>query len=129
MFQFENRLSKLKHDILTRIAVLAKQSNVTKDELEKIPYEIIQGDIPKYRDSVQHERDVVLERAKLAAGYLPNGKYNDELIDISEENNIKDNQENKSEVNNDSKEVQNTDYSNKDIDLLLERALEDQDNE
>lgn len=88
MFQFENRLSKLKHDILTRIAVLAKQGNVTREELEKIPYEIIQGDIPKYRDSVQHERDVVLERAKLAAGYLPNGKYNDEVIDISGEKRI-----------------------------------------
>ena len=88
MFQFENELAKLKHEVLTRIAVLAKQNNLTREELEKIPYEMIQGDIPRYRDNVQHERDVVLERAKLAAGYLPNGKFSDELIDISEEKQI-----------------------------------------
>lgn len=88
MFQFENQLAKLKHDVLTRIALLAKQNNVTREELKKIPYEMIQGDIPRYRDNVQHERDVLLERAKLASGYLPNGKYSDELIDISEEKKI-----------------------------------------
>lgn len=88
MFQFENQLAKLKHDVLTRIVILAKQNNVTREELEKIPYEMIQGDIPRYRDNVQHERDVLLERAKLASGYFPNGKYSDELIDISEENKV-----------------------------------------
>ncbi len=57
MFQFENQLAKLKHEVLTRVAVLAKQNNLTREEIEKIPYEMIQGDIPKYRDNVQHERN------------------------------------------------------------------------
>lgn len=88
MFQFENQLAKLKHEVLTRVAVLAKQNNLTREEIEKIPYEMIQGDIPKYRDNVQHERNVVFERVKLAAGYLPNGRYSEELIDISENKQI-----------------------------------------
>ena len=77
MFQFENQLAKLKHEVLTRVAVLAKQNNLTREEIEKIPYEMIQGDIPKYRDNVQHERNVDIERVKLAAGYHPNGKYSE----------------------------------------------------
>lgn len=88
MFQFENQLLKLKHEVLTRVAVLAKENKVTKEEMEKIPYNMISGEYPRYRDTVTHERDVVLERAKLAAGYLPNGKEGKDLIDISEEQQI-----------------------------------------
>ncbi|MDO5517321.1 MAG: 4Fe-4S dicluster domain-containing protein [Clostridium sp.] len=87
MFQFENRLVKLKHDVLTRIAVLAKESKVTIDEFKKIPFEMIPGDVPEYRDTVDHERHVVLERVKLAAGFAPNYS-DDELKDISEEKQI-----------------------------------------
>lgn len=35
MFQFENQLAKLKHEVLTRVAVLAKQNNLTREEIEK----------------------------------------------------------------------------------------------
>lgn len=87
MFQFENRLVKLKHDVLTRIAVLAKENKVTLDEFKKIPFEMIPGNIPEYRDTVDHERHVVLERVKLATGYAPN-LNDDELKDISEEEQI-----------------------------------------
>lgn len=88
MFQFENQLLKLKHDVLTRIAVLAKENKISKEEIEKIPYAMITGEIATYRDTVEHERDVVLERAKLAAGCMPNGKYGEELVDIDEEKQI-----------------------------------------
>ena len=87
MFQFENRLVKLKHDVLTRIAILAKENKVTLDEFKKIPFEMIPGNIPEYRDTVDHERHVVLERVKLATGYAPN-LNDDELKDISEEKQI-----------------------------------------
>lgn len=87
MFKFENRLVKLKHDVLTRIAILAKENKVTIDEFKKIPFDMIPGDIPEYRDTVDHERRVVLERVKLAAGFGPNHNE-DELIDISEEKQI-----------------------------------------
>lgn len=87
MFQFENRLVKLKHDVLTKIAVLAKENKITLDELKKIPFEMIPGNIPEYRDTVDHERNVLLERVKLAVEYAPN-LNDDELKDISEEKQI-----------------------------------------
>src|SRR5471030_1142323 len=88
MFQFENQLLRLKHDVLTRVAVLAKENKINKEEMEKIPYDMILGDIPTYRDTVEQERHVVLERAKLAAGYMQNGKDGKELVDIEEKKQI-----------------------------------------
>ncbi|MGL4772358.1 MAG: 4Fe-4S dicluster domain-containing protein [Clostridium sp.] len=83
MFQFETQLNKLKHEVLTEVAKLAKDDNLTKDNIEKIPYEVIKGDKANYRCCVYKERAIVLERAKLAAGYLANGdSVDDELIDI-----------------------------------------------
>ena len=87
MFKFENRLVKLKHDVLTRIAILAKENKVAIDEFKKIPFDMIPGDIPEYRDTVDHERRVVLERVKLASGFGSNHDE-DELVDISEEKQI-----------------------------------------
>ena len=87
MFKFENRLVKLKHDVLTRIAILAKENKVAIDEFKKIPFDMIPGDIPEYRDTVDHERRVVLERVKLASGFASNHDE-DELVDISEEKQI-----------------------------------------
>lgn len=88
MFQFDNQLLRLKHEVLTRVAILAKENKVSKEELEKIPYAMIEGEIANYRDTVEHEREVVLERAKLAAGYMANGKDAQELVDIDEEKQI-----------------------------------------
>jgi [FeFe] hydrogenase (group B1/B3) len=88
MFQFENRLLKLKHEVLTRVAVLAKENKISKEELEKIPYDMIEGDTPNYRDTIEQERDVVLERAKLAAGYKPNGKEGQDLIGLEDKEQI-----------------------------------------
>lgn len=88
MFQFDNQLLKLKHEVLTRVAVLAKEKKISKEEMEKIPYDMILGSIPTYRDTVEQERNVILERAKLAAGYMPNGKEGQDLVDIDEEKQI-----------------------------------------
>lgn len=88
MFQFENRLLKLKHDVLTKVVVLAKENKLSKEELEKIPYEIIVGDEANYRETVTRERNIVLERAKLAAGCKANGKNGQELVDIRDEKQI-----------------------------------------
>ncbi|MBB6623429.1 4Fe-4S dicluster domain-containing protein [Clostridium gasigenes] len=89
MIQFENQLKKLKHEVLTEVAKLAKEDKLTPLEIEKIPYEIIKGDKPQYRCCVYKERAIVLERSKLAAGYLANGdNVNDEFIDISPDDQI-----------------------------------------
>lgn len=89
MFQFETQLKKLKHDVLTEVARLAKDDNLTTETIEKVPYEIIQGDTAMYRCCVYKERAIVLERAKLAAGYLANGdNIDDEFVDIREDDQI-----------------------------------------
>ncbi|SHJ71670.1 [FeFe] hydrogenase, group B1/B3 [Clostridium cavendishii DSM 21758] len=72
-FQFETQLKKLKHEVLKSVAILAREDKVTLDELEKIPYEIIKGDKAEYRCCVYKERAIVIERAKLAAGFLADG--------------------------------------------------------
>lgn len=83
MFQFETQLNKLKHEVLKNVAILAKENRLNQEELEKIPYEIITDETPRYRCCVYKERAIVAERAKLAAGYLADGdKINCELIDI-----------------------------------------------
>ena len=89
MFQFETQLKKLKHDVLTEVARLAKDNNLTIESIERIPYEIIQGNKAMYRCCVYKERAIVLERAKLAAGYLANGdNIDDEFVDIKEDDQI-----------------------------------------
>ena len=89
MFQFETQIKKLKHEVLTEVVKLAKDDNLNKETIEKIPYEIIKGDKAMYRCCVYKERAIVLERAKLATGYLSNGdNIDDEFIDIREDDQI-----------------------------------------
>lgn len=83
MFQFETQLKKLKHEVLKQVAVLAKENRLSKEEMDKIPYEVIKGSKANYRCCVYKERAIVAERAKLAGGFLANGDQIDaELIDI-----------------------------------------------
>lgn len=88
MFKFENQLIRLKHDVLSNIVRLAREDKINKENLEKIPYEMLSGDEPQYRESVIHEREVLLERLKLAAGFIPNGKDAEELVNIEDEEQI-----------------------------------------
>lgn len=83
MFQFETELSKIKHEVLTAVARLAKEENLTTEAIERVPYEVIKGEKARYRCCVYKERAIVLERAKLAAGFLANGDTIEDLyIDI-----------------------------------------------
>lgn len=83
MFQFETELNKIKHEVLTAVAKLAKEDKLNKEEIEKVPYEVIVGDKARYRCCVYKERAIVLERAKLAAGFLANGdNVEDSYVDI-----------------------------------------------
>ena len=36
MFQFEDELFRLKHKVLTRVVILAKQNNLTKEAIRNI---------------------------------------------------------------------------------------------
>ena len=77
MFEFETQLKRLKHEVLTAVARLSIEENLTKENIEKIPYEIIKGEKARYRCCVYKEREVVLERAQLALSLTPNSKYGD----------------------------------------------------
>ncbi|MCY6484362.1 4Fe-4S dicluster domain-containing protein [Clostridium aestuarii] len=93
MIKFETDLRKLKYEVLKNVAVLAKEGRFTQNEIDKIPYEVIKGNKPKYRCCVYHERAIVKERAKLAAGYIADANSieyvhsqdkNDEIIYVIE---------------------------------------------
>ena len=87
MLQFETQLKKLKHEVLVEVVKLARENNITKKELDKIPYKIIQGDKARYRCCVYKEREVVAERARIALDLNPNGenkKVNTEKINIKD---------------------------------------------
>lgn len=88
MITFETRLKKLKYLVLKEIAVMAKENKINKDELQKIPYEIIKGDKAEYRCCVYKERAIVYERAKLALGCLPDGDIIEELKDVKKDDQI-----------------------------------------
>lgn len=83
---FETELKAIKCKVLKEVAVLAKENKLDQKEIDKIPYRIIEGDKPKYRCCVYHERAIVRERVKLATGFVPNG---DSLEHIKEENDEK----------------------------------------
>jgi [FeFe] hydrogenase (group B1/B3) len=75
--------------VLTAVAKLAKEDKLTKEEIEKIPYEVIKGDTAMYRCCVYKERAIVLERAKLASCFLANGDtIDEEFIDITPDEQI-----------------------------------------
>ncbi|MCY6957005.1 4Fe-4S dicluster domain-containing protein [Clostridium brassicae] len=70
---FETELKKLKYEVLTEVAKLAIEDKLSDENLNAIPYKIIPGTKPTYRCCVYHERAILKERAKLAAGYVSNG--------------------------------------------------------
>jgi len=74
MFQFETQIHKLRHQVLTAVAKLGKDDNLTKEAIEKIPHEIIPGDKAIYRCCVYKERAVLLERAERIAGVKDSGE-------------------------------------------------------
>lgn len=77
MFQFETQIHMLRHQVLTAVAKLGKENNLTKEAIEKIPYEIIPGDKAIYRCCVYKERAVLLERAERIAGVTEDGEIPD----------------------------------------------------
>ena len=59
--------TKIRHQIFTEIARMAYEEDGIEN-LEKLPYKIIPGEIATYRDSIFLERAVVGERLRVAMG-------------------------------------------------------------
>lgn len=88
MITFESELKKLKYETLKGVAALAKEGNISRKTLEMIPYVVIEGERPKYRCCVYHERAIVKERAKLAAGYIANGDKLGEWVEAKDDSQV-----------------------------------------
>ncbi len=60
-------INYLRNEVFKAVASAA-YDDWTSDQLMNIPYNIIEGDEPIYRDSVTREREIVSERVRLALG-------------------------------------------------------------
>lgn len=60
-------MTKLRRQVFTEIARLAYEGGDYR-RIEDIPYKIVPGEIPQYRDSVFKERAIIGERLRLAMG-------------------------------------------------------------
>lgn len=58
---------QIRREVFISVANAAYE-NHTLEQIEELPYEIIQGEVPQYRDSVYKERAIVTERLRLALG-------------------------------------------------------------
>lgn len=85
MIRYEHELKRLKVKVLKEVVLLTKDNKLNKENIDSIKFNIIPDGEPKYRDSVEHEREVVDSRARLAAGFAPN---TNEIIDIRENGQI-----------------------------------------
>lgn len=88
MITFETQLKKLKYLVLKEVAKMTIDGRLSKEEIEKVPFDIIKGDKAEYRCCVYKERAIVYERAKLAMGCLPNGQIADEFVNIEDDDQI-----------------------------------------
>ncbi|MBC2579938.1 4Fe-4S dicluster domain-containing protein [Clostridium sp. DJ247] len=88
MINFETQLKKLKYLVLKEVTGLAKDGKINKEELEKIPFNIVPGDKSEYRCCVYKERAIIYERAVLASGFMPNKGVQSELITNTDDEQI-----------------------------------------
>ncbi len=89
MFQFETQIHKLRHDVLTAIARLGKEDNLTREAMDNIQYEIIKGEKPTYRCCVYKERAIISERVNVSMGLQPGqDKIDLDIMDIEEDEQI-----------------------------------------
>lgn len=89
MFQFETQIHKLRHDVLTAIARLGKEDNLTREAMDNIQYEIIKGEKPTYRCCVYKERAIISERVNVSMGLQPGqDKIDLDTMDIEEDEQI-----------------------------------------
>jgi [FeFe] hydrogenase (group B1/B3) len=80
----------LRHKVLTSVAKLGKENNLTREAIEKIPHEIVPGDKAIYRCCVYKERAVLLERAERIAGFDEGESSKDLDSEVHEKGDVKD---------------------------------------
>lgn len=61
-------VTKIRRKVFTEVAKVAYEAENINDAVEALPYTIVPGDIPVYRESIYRERAIVAERVRLAMG-------------------------------------------------------------
>jgi len=69
-------ITYLRREVFKNVAK-ASYENWTLDQIEKIPYTMIEGDIPHYRESVERERAIVRARIRLAMNMELGNNFSD----------------------------------------------------
>lgn len=68
-----NDIKRLKVEVLKRVAALVWENKMDHEAMEKIPFEMITGRQPHFRCCVYREREVIVQRVRLATGRMPHG--------------------------------------------------------
>ncbi len=64
----DTQVRRMRKRIFKEVANLAYQSKNLKDDMEALPYKIVDYDEPEYRENIYRERAIVRERIRLAMG-------------------------------------------------------------
>ncbi len=64
----ETQVRRMRKRIFKEVAALAYHSENLKDDMEALPYKIVDYDEPEYRENIYRERAIVRERIRLAMG-------------------------------------------------------------
>lgn len=73
MINLEHDVRRIKNEVLTRVAKLAFEDKLDPGELGEIPFEMIKGHEPHFRCCIYKEREIIIQRTRLAVGKMPNG--------------------------------------------------------
>lgn len=63
----DSPISFLRNEVFKAVTIAA-YDDWNSDQIKDLPYIMIQGEVPKYRDSVLREREIISERVRLALG-------------------------------------------------------------
>ena len=66
----DTTVKRLRHQVFTEVANLGFNVNpdTLNDDMEAIPYKMVNEDTPRYRENVYRARSIVRERLRLAMG-------------------------------------------------------------
>src|SRR5690349_7820057 len=88
MISFETQLKEFKYLVLKEVISLVLNDKLNKNELDKIPYKIIDRKNAEYRCCVYRERAILYEKMQLATGSLPDEIQTNDLVDITNKDQI-----------------------------------------
>ncbi len=72
---------RLKHDVFYEVAKAAWEGTL-QEERDEIPFRIIPGPKAMYRCCIYKEREIIIQRVRLAEGKCPVGKKSDNVVQV-----------------------------------------------